>query len=143
MSWASAGVGGEETLHSYGAEDFGDVPDEHWAFLENSLPYHEIDSHFFVHANAAADTPLKDQPEFMLHWERFDDPPPHSSGKIMVCGHTSQKSGVPLNSDHAVCIDTWACGGQWLTGFDVTSGVYWQTNERGERRKDVMAALLD
>ena len=42
-----------------------------------------------------------------------------------------------------MCIDTWAYGGQWLTAFDVTNGLYWQTNEQGERRQDVMLARLD
>jgi serine/threonine protein phosphatase 1 len=48
-----------------------------------------------------------------------------------------------LNIGHAVCIDTWACGDGWLTAFDVTNGAYWQTNEKGERRKDVIDALLE
>lgn len=142
LSWAVAGVGGEETLQSYGGEDFGAVPEEHWEFLENGLPFHEIDTHFFVHANAADDAPLGEQPNFMLYWEKFYDPLPHRNGKIMVCGHTSQKDGVPLNVGHAVCIDTWACGGQWLTAFDVTSGIYWQANEQGELRKDHIASHL-
>ena len=67
-------------------------------------------------------------------WESFNDPPPHESGKVMVCGHTSQKSGVPRNIGHAVCIDTWACGRGWLTCLDVGSGRYWQANQRGETR---------
>lgn len=60
--------------------------------------YFEMDSHFFVHANAYADCSLRDQPDSMLYWESFDDPPPHESGKVMVCGHTSQKSGLPLTA---------------------------------------------
>jgi serine/threonine protein phosphatase 1 len=143
MSWAVSGVGGEETLQSYGADDFSTVPDEHWEFLELALPFHEIGTHFFVHANAVADLPLEEQPDMTLYWEKFRDPPPHDNGKVMVCGHTSQHEGRPLNVGHAVCIDTWASGGQWLTAFDVTNGLYWQTNEQGERRKDVMSARLN
>jgi serine/threonine protein phosphatase 1 len=71
----------------------------------------------------------------MLYWESFDDPPPHESGKVMVCGHTSQKSGKPRNLGHAVCIDTWACGEGWLTCLDAESGRYWQANQRGETRR--------
>jgi serine/threonine protein phosphatase 1 len=52
----------------------------------------------------------------------------------MVCGHTQQRSGVPLNVGHAVCLDTWAYGGGWLTCLDVTTGAVWQANQRGERR---------
>lgn len=131
--------GGKATLASYSPFDdagkLADIPDEHWAFLENDLvAWHEIDTHFFVHANAYAEASLNDQPEFMLYWEGFDSPPPHESGKTMVCGHTSQKSGLPCNIGHAVCIDTWACGRGWLTCLDVLAGKYWQANENGQTR---------
>lgn len=138
-------VGGDRTLASYSRPsgttgDPGrlvDIPDEHWEFLTNRLrPWHEIETHFFVHANAYADAPLAEQPDFMLYWERFDAPPPHDSGKIMVCGHTSQRSGRPRNLGHAVCIDTKAYGGGWLTCLDIATGQYWQANERGETRTD-------
>ena len=52
----------------------------------------------------------------------------------MVCGHTPQESGVPLSIGHAVCIDTLAHGGGWLTCLDVSSGTYWQANEAEEIR---------
>lgn len=52
----------------------------------------------------------------------------------MVCGHSSQKSGLPLNHGHAICIDTWACGQGWLTCLDVESGKVWQANEARETR---------
>jgi serine/threonine protein phosphatase 1 len=110
-----------------------DIPDSHWKFLEEQTrAWFEIDTHFFVHANAYPDYPLQEQPDHMLFWESFNDPPPHESGKIMVCGHTSQKSGKPKNNGHAVCIDTWAYGKGWLTCLDVGSGKYWQANQRGE-----------
>jgi len=63
------------------------------------------------------------------------NPAPHCSGKIMVCGHTSQKSGVPLNLGHAICIDTWAYGKGWLTCLDVISGRVWQANQAGQQRE--------
>lgn len=132
--------GGDDALASY--SPFGDkgrladIPDTHWEFLESAtVPFAETPTHFFVHANAYPDVPLAEQPDFMLHWESFDDPPPHESGKIMVCGHTPQKSGVPRNLGHAVCIDTGACKGGWLTCLDVATGRYWQANERGETRE--------
>ena len=49
----------------------------------------------------------------------------------MICGHTSQKNGQPINLGHAICIDTWACGGGWLTCLDVYGGQVWQTNQQG------------
>jgi serine/threonine protein phosphatase 1 len=130
--------GGERTLPSYSAEkqrDRGpldDVPTDHWQFLEGTQRYYEIDTHYFVHANAYPDMPLEEQPDFMLFWEKFHNPPPHESGKIMVCGHTSQKSFEPVNLGHAICIDTRCFGGGWLTALDVMSGRLWQANESGK-----------
>lgn len=134
-------VGGDATLQSYPAPGPGQqllagVPEEHWEFLEQRLlPSWEAEAHFFVHANAWPDVPITEQPDDMLYWEKFRDPPPHASGKIMVCGHSSQKSGLPITNGHAVCIDTWAYGGGWLTCLDVASGQLWQANERGATRQ--------
>jgi serine/threonine protein phosphatase 1 len=70
----------------------------------------------------------------MLYWEQFIDPPAHESGKVMVCGHTPQKTGLPLSVGHAVCIDTWSYGAGWLTCLDVTTDRVWQANEQGQTR---------
>lgn len=127
-------VGGEETLISYGG--LQQIPDAHWDFIEKQcVAYWENETHFFVHAGAYPDEPLFEQPDYKLYWDRFDHPPPHESGKIMVCGHTSQKSGYPINIGHAVCIDTWACGNGWLTALDVTTGRLWQANRFGQKRQ--------
>jgi serine/threonine protein phosphatase 1 len=131
--------GGEATLASYSksgkAGKLADVPDNHWDFIENvCVNWYETEKHFFVHANAYPDVPLVDQPDYMLFWEKFDNPAPHLSGKTMVCGHTSQKSGVPLNLGHAICIDTRVYGKGWLTCLDVTSGKVWQANQAGQQR---------
>lgn len=132
------GCGGAATLASYApfgdAGRLVDVPDAHWEFLEHTRSWYETPSHFFVHANAYPDCPLSEQPEFMLYWESFNDPPPHESGKVMVCGHTPQKSGLPRTIGHAVCIDTRAYGGGWLTCLDVGSGRYWQATQTGDTR---------
>lgn len=134
-------VGGKETLASYATDgqpgDLSAVPDSHWRFLETKLlPYFETDSHIFVHANLYPDIPLAEQPEFMLYWEKFSGQPRHESGKMMVCGHTSQKSGLPLATEHAVCIDTRVFGSTgWLTCLDADSGKLWQANNDGETRQ--------
>ncbi|MFO0867220.1 MAG: metallophosphoesterase family protein [Gemmataceae bacterium] len=138
--------GGREALASYapsGEEpSFDHVPEDHWLFFEDDcVDWHEIDTHFFVHASAYCDLDLADQPVQMLRWERFGDPPPHRSGKIMVCGHTSQKSGWPRDIGHAVCIDTHAYGGGWLTCLDVKSGKFWQANQLGETRVGCLQEL--
>ncbi len=134
-------VGGDKTLQSYspfeGASGtLSDVPEHHWRWLTIALlPYFETDTHFFVHANAYPDVPLDEQPDFMLYWERFNDPPAHESGKTMVCGHTSQKSGQPIANPNAVCIDTWAHGRGWLSCLHAESGMVWQADELGNTRK--------
>ena len=57
------------------------------------------------------------------------------SGKTLVCGHSEQRSGVPLVIPGAIGIDTWCYGGGWLTCLDVETGHYWQANEVGETRE--------
>ena len=140
--------GGKQTLQSYGTflewDNFENaIPRPHWQFLKDCVAYHEIDTHFFVHANAYADLPLNEQPDLMLYWEHLNPQKtsPHESGKIMVCGHTQQRSGKPLNLGHAVCIDTWAYGNGWLTCLDVRSGQYRQANQNGKR--DLRTDWLD
>lgn len=124
--------GGNTTLQSYRASSFNDIPAEHWDFISNTLPYHELGNDFFVHANADPDLPLSQQSEDLLYWKHLNQPKPHSSGRRMICGHTSQKSGRILDLDHTVCIDTWAFGEGWLTCLNVKTGQYWQTRNNGE-----------
>jgi serine/threonine protein phosphatase 1 len=131
--------GGRSTLASYGDSSadgrFDNVPPEHWQFLEEfCVDWYEIDTHFFVHGNVDPDAPLDDQPLYLLHWEAVHEVRPHCSGKVMVCGHTKQRSGLPRNWGHAVCIDTWVYGDGWLTCLDVKTGRLWQANRRGELR---------
>ncbi len=117
-------------------ERLASIPAAHWQFLENDCrSYYETETHFFVHANVYSNYPLADQPDNMLYWEHLDNwSVPHESGKIMICGHTPQRTGIPLNLGHAICIDTHAYAGGWLTCLDVAAGRYWQANEQGETR---------
>lgn len=142
-NWERSLVGGAETLASYDPPNIGSVPSEHWSFITGCESYHETDSHFFVHANADPHLPLDEQPAMNLLWERFDNPHPHDNGKVMVCGHTVQESGLPCDVGHAVCIDTWVYGEGWLTALDVTTGTYWQCNEQGETRKRSLGQAED
>ncbi|AKT43653.1 metallophosphoesterase family protein [Chondromyces crocatus] len=137
-------AGGHQTLTSYAPSDrdgtFDDVPGAHWDFFEHTCAiFHETDTHFFVHAGAAPDEPLARQRPAVLLWEPFHNALPHCSGKIMVCGHTAQRDGRPMNIGHAICIDTWACGGAWLTCLDVTSGRLWQASQRGKVQQGWLA----
>jgi len=130
--------GGLATLASYGAEvSLEDIPPSHWYFMKHSCrDWYETGTHVFVHANLQPDLPSGEQHAEYLQWESLNSRwhRPHVSGKTMICGHTQQRSGVPLVLDRAVCIDTWAYGGGWLTCLDVNSGDYWQANELGETR---------
>ena len=136
--------GGEATLKSYGTSIHKDalqaVPERHWHFMLNDCRTHfETDTHFFVHASVNPKKSLGEQPESMLYWEKFNNPAPHQSGKKMICGHTPQPSERPLNIGHAICIDTGATYGGWLTCLDVKSGKYWQANEQ----RDVRSGWLE
>ena len=137
--WLS--VGGVQTLGSYGtvpgkSGTFQTVPREHWEFLEhNLLDYYETDRNIFVHATVLCGFDLDEQPDYALYWEFLGDAMRHHSGKTVVCGHTAQKSGVPRVVPGAVCIDTFAHGGGWLTCLDVATGRYWQADLLGRRRE--------
>ena len=43
-------------------------------------------------------------------------------------------SGVPLVSNGWICIDTFAFGGEYLTGLDVGSGELYQAKQTGATR---------
>ena len=131
-SWLHRGVGGLATLDSYG--DFKDIPTSHWRFLDNLVEYYETQNEIFVHGAVDAELDLFDQHQQVLLWERVDDQAPHFSGKRVICGHTSQKSGLPLDIGHAVCVDTFCHGGGWLSALDVTTNRVWQANEAGATR---------
>jgi serine/threonine protein phosphatase 1 len=139
--------GGKATLASYSAAaDVGkltDVPEAHWDFLEGRcVRCYETATHFFVHANVYFDVPLQEQPDYMLLWEKLGNPLPHISGKIMVCGHTPQRDGAPLNLGHTICLDTWVYGDGWLTCWDIGSGKVWQADQQGALRSGYMDDFL-
>jgi serine/threonine protein phosphatase 1 len=141
--------GGQTTLASYGAPtlratELRRVPQAHWDFLENTcVNWFETATHVFVHASLYPDLPLCDQPEAVLLWEKLAAPVSHVSGKVLVCGHTLQSGGVPMNWGTTVCIDTGAYViGGWLTCLDVDEGCYWQANENGEVRAGWMERRL-
>ncbi len=126
--------GGEEALVSYGTTTLDDIPAAHWDFIESTVSYHEEEHEFFVHANVLPDLPLAEQPEKTLFWAHFSASQPHVSGRRMICGHSAQKEGRPLDCGHAVCIDTFAYGGGWLTCLDVGTNAYWQASQHGDLR---------
>jgi len=135
--------GGKETLASYGVNDGAvdgwcdAIPAEHWKFFKSEM----VDSveelgHIMVHGGYDPGLPLNQQPWMDMRWLKWNNPQPHGSGQIVVCGHTHQPSGDPLDIGHAICIDTWVYGSDgWLTALDLGSHKYVQANQRGEARQ--------
>lgn len=131
---------GEATWDSYASlykgEGLDAVPEHHWKFLNELAPYYETQQNIFVHASLDCELDMADQFDDALYWGGFSSIGPHHSGKTVICGHTSQKSGLPNTVGHAICIDTWAYGNGWLTCLDVQTLEYWQANQKGETRSD-------
>ncbi|CAN5896705.1 metallophosphoesterase family protein [soil metagenome] len=130
-------MGGIATLDSYGTgRDLHLIPEAHFEFLSGCRNYYETDTHIFLHANYYPDLPMDQQDAMILRWEslRGMTPGPHDSGKIVIAGHSSQKSGEVLDLGHLLCIDTYCYGGGWLTALEVRSGQTWQVNPVGHFR---------
>ena len=130
-------MGGKATLVSYGStrpHDFSKVPEDHLKFLAACPDYHETETHIFVHASYLPHIPMGEQPApgTPLGVAPEDVPGPHSSGKTVIAGHTSQRSGQILDLGYLKCIDTCCYGGGWLTALEVHTGVVWQANREGK-----------
>jgi serine/threonine protein phosphatase 1 len=132
--------GGQETLESYGG-GFEDVPEEHWEFMRNAALYHELEEHILVHAGVEANVPVGEQGWETYYYQRFHLQERHESGKTVVCGHSIQ-GDLPTNLGYAICLDTCAYGGGWLSGLDLDSGRIWQTNEKGKSREMGLGDLV-
>lgn len=133
-------IGGLETLDSYNACDIGDVPADHFSWLETTRYFFQTDTHIFVHASIGPEALHKNNERTLL-WKRVHGIEEHPSGKKVVCGHTSQGDGRPLNLGHAVCIDTCCYGGQWLTAMNVETDEIFQANQKGETRTGILQDL--
>jgi len=130
--------GGVETLESYGFQGDRDfLPPEHAQFFGELLNYYETDDFFFTHAAYDPQLPLEEQPAELLRWHSLRDgmPEPHQNGKTAVVGHTANRSGQIVRTDHLICLDTYCYGGGWLTAMDLRTGQTWQANQAGELRR--------
>jgi serine/threonine protein phosphatase 1 len=133
--------GGLQSLESFGVDlanpDFQLFDAKIVDFLKSECcRYWEDEKHIFVHAGVDPSLPLDQQTDKLLFWDKLD---PnfcgHRSGKKVVCGHTRQTSGQPLNLKNLLCLDTNVYGGGWLTCCDLNSMEYWQANALGEFRQ--------
>lgn len=131
--------GGQDTLDSYGG-GFEDVPESHWEFIRATKLYHELEEYILVHAGVESNLPVDQQDQETYYYQRFYCQRPHQSGKTVVCGHTIQ-GDLPTNLGYAICLDTCAFGGGWLSGLDLDTGRIWQTNEAGQSREMELADL--
>jgi serine/threonine protein phosphatase 1 len=133
-SWLT--YGGDETLDSYGVTNGRDwqnnVPKAHWQFLKATQAYYESGTHIFVHAGLAPNTALKKQNEKDLFWAHIDTPVPHTSGKVVVVGHTLQNNGMIRQMSNYIFMDTYCYGGLWLTCLNINTGSYIQANQQSE-----------
>jgi serine/threonine protein phosphatase 1 len=132
--------GGRQALASYatdgGPGSVDDIPESHWDFLENGCrDWHETATHLFAHGAVYPDLAMREQPGYILRWETVYSTVAHCSGKTLICGHTQQRNGLPLDLGHAICIDTWAYGKGWLTCLDVINRHVWQAKESGSQRE--------
>lgn len=144
-SWLRCG--GRETLQSYGHRaidrDFVHISERHWRFLRDDCRlWYETPSHLFVHGSLDPDLPMAEQDLDVLLWEKIDGPVAHRSGKTVVCGHTRQDSGLPLDHGTLICIDTGVyLPDGWLTGLHLETGDYYQANQAGATRRGNLADL--
>ena len=132
--------GGLQTLESFGVDlanpDFQLFDANIIDFLKSEgSRYWEDEKHIFVHAGVDPLLPLDQQTDKLLFWDKLaPDFRGHYSGKKVVCGHTRQISGQPLNLGYLLCLDTNVYSGGWLTCCDLNTMDFWQANALGEFR---------
>ena len=131
-SKVSSGTG--PTLASYGGSVLN-VPASHLDYFRRMVTHWETDDYIFVHATVDPEVPLSEHASPLLRWSRYEaSQPRHCSGKVVICGHTQQRSGYPGMSEHLICLDTAAYRGLWLTSLDVTTNTVLQSGENREVR---------
>lgn len=112
--------GGRETRDSYGENGF-QVRKDHLDFMRSLPLYVQIEDVVFVHANIHPNTPLENQPEEVVLWDRKwdvfyneyleQDTKWYSEYSRIVHGHTTVPEVWKTDDEKIVCIDTGACFG--------------------------------
>lgn len=120
-------LGGQSTLASYPDQSIRAVPEAHWHFLRSScVDLLETEDYLFVHGHLDPSDAVELQDIQTLHWLRFDQSDAHCSGKTIVCGHHSTRSGKPESMGHTIAIET----KQHINAVELTTGSCWRADER-------------
>lgn len=141
--WASGWLlyGGREALDSYGGRA-DSIPEDHLELLRSFGDCAATDTCVFAHAGIDADVPLEEQTVRTLRWEHVrGNEPSLPDGRRIICGHTSQKSGLPKVWPGWLCLDTWVYGDGYLTGFDLEADHIYQASEEGDQRDFPLADI--
>jgi serine/threonine protein phosphatase 1 len=135
--WTNAWItnGGLEMVNSYGGR-IDQIPPEHLEFFRTAREYHETEHEIFAHASPVFDVPMDQQPGQALRWTRITGrEPPHVSGKRIICGHSTQPSGLPFVFPGWVCLVTNVYGARGaLSALDVDQDVIYQAEQSGRFR---------
>ncbi len=116
--------GGWDTLRSYAPEDLGDwkavFPETHLEFFRDTRREFLTDAYHFVHAGIALPGQIWDGMEYGLDdrlWirEPFLSSSADYNGRIVIFGHTPQRTGRPLVMRNKIGLDTAAVFGGTLT----------------------------
>ena len=118
--------GADTTLASYGVDHVAALPPDHLVWLAALTTSLDDGRRFFVHAGVDPDRPLNDQSEHDLVWMRE----PFLStrrdyGRLIVHGHTPQRTGKPDLRTWRLNLDTAAVYGGRLTAAvfdDINAG---------------------
>lgn len=136
-------LSGDDPLSSYGSGATDELlqrfPDRHIRFLAHRCcDFYETDSFIFVHAGIRAHvTPSAEEVE-RLQWMVLSTAAAHTSGRTVVCGHSSQESGRIADYGHTICIDTGITKGKYMTCLDLGDFSYTQASSDGKILKGLL-----
>ncbi len=116
--------GGLDTLRSYPVKDvelwWESIPDAHWKFIEATEMEYVTDRYHFVHAGLLSPGEAWEgelwglDPRLWIR-EQFLESNVDFEGRIVVFGHTPQRTGQPLILPNKIGLDTAAAYGGPLT----------------------------
>ena len=110
--------GGSMTLESYQRHGENPIPPDHLVFLQNLLPWIELEEYYVVHAGFRPGLSVQEQNLEEMLWIRdafiFSD---YDFGKQVIFGHTPFPK--PLIMDNKIGLDTGAVYGNRLTCLEL------------------------